>query len=83
MQDFKKALTDNTLVIGLDRTMKRIKQGDVKKVYVTSNCPEDTKGDVDHYAKLFSIPVVGLDENNEEFGALCKKPFSISIASIQ
>ncbi len=83
MQDLKQAIKQNVLVIGTDRTMKKARDGSVSKIYLASNCSEETKQNVDHYAKIFSFPVVSLDENSEELGSLCKKSFSISVASIQ
>jgi large subunit ribosomal protein L30e len=71
------------LVIGTKITLKKLKMGDVKKVYVSSNCPENVLNDVEHYSKIHNIPMVKLNETNEELGILCKKPFHISVLSIE
>ena len=84
MKDLKEAIkTGKGLVIGTERTLKKLKMNEIKKVYVSSNCPKDVTSDLEHYTKLHNIPLVKLDETNEELGILCKKPFFISVLSLQ
>ena len=82
MKDLKEALKDKKTIIGAKRTLKFLKLGKLKKVYIASNCPKDIKDDVDHYAKINDIDVIDLKENNEELGILCKKSFFISVLGI-
>jgi len=84
MKDLKEAVKDKKgLVIGTQRTLKRLKMGEIKKVYVSSNCPKDVLDDLEHYSKIYNIPLVKLKENNEELGIICKKPFHISVLSLE
>ncbi|MBS3134221.1 ribosomal L7Ae/L30e/S12e/Gadd45 family protein [Candidatus Woesearchaeota archaeon] len=82
MEDLKKALKDNKLIIGTQRTLKLLKLGKLKKIYLAVNCPKETVDDVRHYAKMNDIPVINIKENNEELGILCKKSFFISVLGI-
>ena len=82
MKDLKEALKENKVIIGTDRTLKLLKLSKLKRVYISSNCPGDVKSDIEHYSKLNNIPMINLKENNEELGALCKKPFFISVLGI-
>ena len=82
MKDLKEALKDKKTIIGTKRTLKFLKLGKLRKVYIASNCPEDIKDDVDHYAKINDIDVINLKEDNEELGILCKKSFFISVLGI-
>ena len=59
------------------------KMNELKKVYVSSNCPEDVLSDLEHYAKIHGVELVKLKENNEELGIICKKPFPISVLSLE
>ncbi|HLC37690.1 MAG TPA: ribosomal L7Ae/L30e/S12e/Gadd45 family protein [Candidatus Nanoarchaeia archaeon] len=77
-EDIKEALTKNP-IIGTDRILKNLKSGKLKKVFLASNCKEETKKDVGYYAKLSNVEVVNLDIPNDELGLACKKQFSISI----
>ena len=82
MKDLKEALKDSKAIIGAKRTLKLLKLGRLKKVYVASNCPKDIEDDVHHYSKISNIEVINLKENNEEIGVLCKKSFFISVLGI-
>jgi len=84
MKDLKEAVKEGKgLVIGTQRTLKKLKMGELKKVYASSNCPKDVLDDLEHYSKLHNIPLVVLKENNEELGVICKKPFFISVLSLE
>lgn len=79
MEDLKKALQEDKVIIGKDRVLKRLRVGKLSKVYLASNCPKLVKEDVNHLAKLYKIQVVQAKENNEQLGTICKKTFSISV----
>lgn len=80
--DVKKLVGDKKLVVGTEATTKNIKNGKVKKVFLSSNCPKNIKEDIMHYAKIFGSEVEVLDVNNEDLGVACKKPFSVSVLSL-
>jgi len=82
IDEIKKGLKDKKAVIGTARSLKALKLGKVKKVFITSNCPASVKKDIKYYAKLSNVEVVQLKQPNDELGALCKKPFSISVISL-
>ena len=82
LDELKKALKDKGLVLGTEKTLKNIKSGKSKKVFVSSNCPDGIKEDITHFCKLANVEVFELDETNEEIGFICKKPFSINVVSV-
>ncbi|MEK6835266.1 MAG: 50S ribosomal protein L30e [Nanoarchaeota archaeon] len=79
MEELKKLIKENKVIMGTNMVMRNLKLGKLKQVYLASNCPETTREDIKHYAKLNNIKVNELKENNEELGTICKKPFSISV----
>jgi len=79
MEELKKFLKENKVIIGTNQVMKNLKLGKLKQVYLASNCPGNTKEDIKHYAKLNNVKVNELKENNEQLGVVCRKPFSISV----
>ncbi|MBS3143465.1 ribosomal L7Ae/L30e/S12e/Gadd45 family protein [Candidatus Woesearchaeota archaeon] len=84
MKELKEAIKENKgLIIGTQRTLKKLKMKEVKKVYASSNCPKEVLEDIEHYTKLYNIPLVKLEETNEELGIICKKPFHISVLSLE
>ncbi len=80
--EIRKLLGTGKLVIGTERVIKGLKRGEITKVLITSNCPEDVKEDITNYAKISKAEVVQLKIPNDEMGVVCKKPFSISVAGI-
>ena len=74
-----KALKEKTLAIGTERTIKMLKNGRAKKVFLASNCSSEVKASVMRYARLSNAEVVELELPNDEVGMACKKPFPISV----
>ena len=58
MKELRDALKEKKVIIGTEKTMKFLKKGEVKQVYVSSNCPKDVKEDVEHYCKVFKINLI-------------------------
>ena len=81
MSNLDEALKQEKLIFGKDRTLKLLKNEKLKKVFLASNCDEDTKNEIKKYAKIANVEVIELDIPNEEVGARCKKPFAISVLS--
>ena len=79
MEDLKKALQENKVIIGKDRVLKKLRIGKLNKVYLASNCPSIIKDDIKHLAKINKIQVIEAKQDNEQLGIICKKPFSISV----
>lgn len=82
IEEIKKALKEKKAIVGTERTIKYLKLGKVSKVFITTNCPEDVKKDIQYYSKLAKVEIVMLKQPNDELGALCKKPFSVSVLSL-
>ncbi|MDP2908983.1 MAG: ribosomal L7Ae/L30e/S12e/Gadd45 family protein [Nanoarchaeota archaeon] len=79
LTELKKALKEKTVTFGTEKTLKMLKSGKAKQVFIASNCPEDVKNTITHYAKFNNVSVIALDIPNDEIGLTCKKPFSISV----
>ena len=81
--EIRKLLGSDKLIIGTDRCMKLLRQGQLKKVMLASNCNETVVEDVQRYSSQAGVEVVVLDVPNEELGVFCKKPFHISVLGIR
>ncbi|MFH0978434.1 MAG: ribosomal L7Ae/L30e/S12e/Gadd45 family protein [Candidatus Woesearchaeota archaeon] len=83
--DIKKELqllmSTKKAVIGTDRAIKGIKLGTIKKVYVSSNCPERTRKSLQYYCSIGKVACEELGFASTDLGVICKKPFSISVLS--
>ncbi|MBD3354807.1 50S ribosomal protein L30 [Candidatus Woesearchaeota archaeon] len=82
IEEIKKSIKEGNAVIGTNEVIDGLKKSKLAKVYVTSNCPEDIKKDVNYYADFSNADVVNLREKNDELGMICKKPFSISLFGV-
>ncbi len=82
LTEFRKLLKSKSLIIGTERTLKNLKRGNVQKVFLSSNCPEKVKDNVNHYISSNKAEVVKLQYPNDELGTICKKPFSISVLAL-
>lgn len=84
--DLKKLKEDaqsGKAVIGTDLVLKGLRTGGLGKVFLARNCPQKIRDDVQYYAGLAKVPVVELEQNNEEVGVLCKKNFLVSVVALR
>jgi len=82
ISEIRKLLKEKKMIIGTQRTLKNLKLGKIKKVYLSSNCSEKAKESIAHYSELSKASVVKLKYPNDELGLLCKRSFSISVLSV-
>ena len=82
LKKVKAEVQDGKAVIGKEGVIKAIKSKSLAKVFAASNCPQDVKKDVKHYAQLAGVPFSELGISNEELGVLCKKNYFISVLGI-
>ena len=84
ISQIKQALTDNKVIIGLNRVLKSIKLGGVSDVYYCNNCPKEVISELGYYKKLStSLNIEPIPLSNTEFGTMCKKQFFISVVGIR
>lgn len=81
MNDLKEDLKKGKPIYGTENTVKKIKLGKMKKIYVSSNCKD--KQTLMLYAQQFGVEVVELEENNAQLGVICKRPHLISVLGFQ
>lgn len=82
ISELKKLIKEEKIILGTDRTIKLLKQGSADRVFLSSNCPDDVKKDIEYYAKLSNVPLIYLKQPNDELGILCKKPYPVSVLSV-
>lgn len=82
LNEIKKLLKQGKLIIGTNNTLKKLRTNKLEKIWLSSNVPERVKEDIINYSKLNNVEVIDLDIANDELGVICKKPFSVSVASL-
>lgn len=80
--ELKKHVGSKNLVLGMDRTMKSMKKGSLKEIFLASNVSKEIKEDIETVAKKSGVKVSNLEINNEEMGVVVKKPFAVSVVSL-
>jgi len=79
--ELRKDLKTKKPIFGADKAIKGLKTGNIEKVYLSKTCKEEYRKDIERYCKLSDVTVISLKEGGDEIGAICKKPFVISIIS--
>lgn len=77
LSELKKALKEKTVIFGTEKTLKNLKLGKCKKVFISSNCPKIIKDEI----KSYEVEIIELDEPNTEVALICKRPHPISVLS--
>lgn len=82
ISEIRKLLKEKKIIIGTGRTLKDLKLGKTSKIYLSTNCSEETLDTIKHYSKISKTSITKLKYPNDELGILCKKPYSISVLSV-
>nr|XP_014722560.1 60S ribosomal protein L30-like [Equus asinus] len=64
-------------VLGYKQTLKMIRQGKVKLVILTNQCPALRKSEIEYYAVLAKTGVHYYSGNNTELGTACGKYYRV------
>ncbi len=83
IDEIRKLLNTDKIIIGTDRTLKLLRKGELAKVFVSSNAEVEAKKDLEYYKKIGGVEVHALDVNNEELGTICGKPFLVSVIGVK
>lgn len=83
IQSIKKAIKEDKLVIGLNKTLRELKKDEVKIVVVASNAPIHVKEEIKSLTKVNDVEYVEMNKDNVELGAICRKSFGVMTLSIK
>lgn len=79
-QEIRKLLGTDKIILGTERSLKALAAGKLTKIIIASNCADETRKTIDE--TLGKTELVVADEDNEELGVLCKKPFRVAVIGI-
>jgi large subunit ribosomal protein L30e len=82
MDELKKLLAANKLTVGKEKTMKALRNSQLRKVFLASNAQPGLAKDIEYYRGMAGVEVETLGLTNEEVGQVCRKPFSISVLGV-
>jgi len=82
-KDIEKAKKENKLILGTGIVLKKLKMGEIKSVIYSTNCPNETKKDLDYYNKINNIELQEFEGNSKQLGEACGKPFNALVIGIK
>jgi large subunit ribosomal protein L30e len=87
MIDVNKAIATTAktgkIQFGASSALKSAKTKKAKIIIVASNCPQQVKEDIEYYCGLSNIPVSIYRGTSVDLGAVCGKPFEVSVLSVR
>ncbi len=75
-KEIKKILDSGKVYYGIKQARKAVEKGEAKLLIVADNCPEKEE------VQSWNIPKIIFDGDGIELGALCGKPFNVSVLTI-
>ncbi len=82
VEDLRKLLAADKLVLGTEDALKLLRKGKLQKVVVASNCNARMKDDFSRYCEMAGVECLEIAQSSEEVGVLCRKPFAISVIGV-
>ena len=82
-QEIKEAMKEKKIIIGSRTVIKGVKRGHINSVVYASNCPEETRKDLEYYSKSGFLGVKQFNGNSVQLGELCGKPFNVLLVGIR
>jgi len=82
VRELQTAVRTGKVVMGSREAVKQLVNGYAKLVIVASNIPENLRRDVERYCKLSGTPLYSFPGTSWDLGAVCNKPFMISVLAV-
>ncbi len=76
------AVDSGEVAIGVNEVMHSVKKNAAKMIIVASNNKSEILQDIQHVSKVSNIRLIPFEGNTVELGAVCGKPYSVSVLSI-
>ncbi|MCX6814058.1 MAG: 50S ribosomal protein L30e [Candidatus Aenigmarchaeota archaeon] len=81
--EIKEAMKEKKIIIGSRTVIKGVKRGHINSVIYASNCPEETRKDLEYYSKSEFVAVKDFKGNSVQLGEICGKPFNVLLVGIK
>lgn len=86
MKNLKKelgvAIKTGKVLLGSKEVIRALFNGKLKLIIFSKNCPEKIFEKIRYYSILSQTSFLKVNENSQELGAMCGKPFSVSTLGI-
>ena len=69
--------------LGANSALQSAKSKKARLIIVASNCPQSIREDIEYSCKLSDIPVSIYNGSSLDMGAVCGKPFGVSVLTVR
>ncbi|MFT4303911.1 MAG: ribosomal L7Ae/L30e/S12e/Gadd45 family protein [Candidatus Woesearchaeota archaeon] len=73
LEDLKKIAQSEQVVFGSNQVIRKLKRGEIKKIFLASNVPAKIEEDIRYNANISGIEIEVIDMPNDEFGMIFKR----------
>ncbi|MCB9359314.1 ribosomal L7Ae/L30e/S12e/Gadd45 family protein [Candidatus Woesearchaeota archaeon] len=73
VDELKKLAQKETIVFGSNEVLRKLKRGQIKKIFLASNVPADIEEDIRHNAGIAKVEIEVVGMPNDEFGMVFKR----------
>ena len=80
--ELRMALNTGRVHLGTKIAMRELRRGRAKIAILSSNCPDQTRDEIETHGRLSNIPVLEHQKDSIDLGVLCGKPFPVSVIVI-
>ena len=81
-EEISKAVEEGKAIIGKEQTLKKMRQGKIKKVFLAANIPQELKKEIEIISKTEGSEVIQLNIKSDQLGITAGKKFNILVLSI-
>ena len=77
------AVKTGKVLLGTKKAVDSAKLGRAKLIVAAANCPRNTIEEITYYGKLSGIPVFIYKGTSIDLGAVCGKPYTVSVLAVR
>jgi large subunit ribosomal protein L30e len=77
----REALRTQQLIYGTRQTLRNLKRGKTKVIFLSQDCNPATKDTISYYSTLRKVQIIQIEQGGREIAQLCKKNFPVSVLS--
>lgn len=81
VNELQQAVLEGHIIVGFKAVKRALSQKKIKKIFLSSTCPDGIKSDLKRYAQLSSVDVEDLPQASNEVSLICKKNFLVSVVA--
>ena len=81
LEALKEALKSEKVTIGSKEVLRKLRLGEIEKVFLSNTCPQAVKDTIKRYATQKKIEIIELTVPSSEVALMCKKNYPVSVLS--